>query len=317
MQARIRAFTPQDYPAIADVYNASWEGSPTTVEQLRTQDETAQGHRESTFQRYVVEYNERIVAFGCYDQPPRFYEPGTFRVIMCVEPRYQKHGIGSALSDRIIEDLRLLNTRSIWVKIREDMLPGLRFVKKHGFSEELRIWELHLDTTAFDPHPYTGLHPALKAQGIEIKTLQELETDAEHSQKLYRLTCEVGQDLPPTEHWTQPSYDDFLRDTQLRSRASYFVAVHEDSYVGLSYLTAHKEERFCATGLTGVKRAYRRQGIALALKLQGIIYTREHAYPTITTSVDSSNQASLSMNERLGFVKWRTWMVFAKTFFPQ
>ena len=313
MQAHIRAFTPQDYSAIADVYNASWEGSPTTGEQLRTQDEAAQRHRESRFQRYVVECNERIVAFGCYDQPPRFYEPGTFHVMICVEPRYQEHGIGSALYNRLIEDLCLLNTCSIRVKIREDTLPGLRFVRKYGFSEELRIWELHLDTAAFDPHPHAGLHSALKAQGIEIKTLQDLETDAERYQKLYHLICEVGQDLP----WTQPSYDDFLRDTQLRSEASYFVAVHEDSYVGLSYLTAHKEERFCATGLTGVKRAYRRQGIALALKLQGISYAKEHTYPTITTSVDSSNQPSLSMNERLGFVKWRTWMVFAKTFLPQ
>jgi mycothiol synthase len=65
--------------------------------------------------------------------------------------------------------------------------------------------------------------------------------------------------------------------------------------------------------LTGVGRPYRRQGIALALKLQGIIYAKEHAYPTITTTVDSSNLASLSINERVGFVKWRTWVVFAKT----
>ncbi len=316
MQARIRAFTPQDYPAIADVYNTSWE-APITVEQLRAQDEAAQRHHESRFQRYVVEFNERIVAFGCYDQPPRFYEPGRFRVMIGVEPRYQKQGIGSALYERIIEDLHSLNTSSIWVKINEEMLNGLRFVKQHGFSEELRIWELRLDTATFDPHPYTGLHHTLKAQGIEIKALQDLETDVEHSHKLYRLTCEVGQDLPSTEHWTKPGYDDFLRDMQLRSPVSYFVAVHQDNYVGLSYLTTHKEEHFCATGLTGVKRGYRRQGIALALKLQGIIYAKEHLYPTITTSVDSSNQASLRMNERLGFVKWRTWIVFAKTVLPQ
>lgn len=59
-------------------------------------------------------------------------------------------------------------------------------------------------------------------------------------------------------------------------------------------------------------RAYRRQGVALALKLRGIAYAKQHAYTTLRTSVDATNTASLALNERLGFVKQPAWIIFTK-----
>jgi L-amino acid N-acyltransferase YncA len=312
MQKCTRVFTPDDYPALVDVINASWPAYPTTIEQLSAQDEAAQRHPEARFQRYVIEDAGNVVASGHYEQPPRFYEPGRFRVQIFVHPSYQEQGLGSHLYQQIINDLRELQAQSAWTRIREDMPAGIYFAGKYGFSEELRIWELRLDVPVFDPAPYTELAAAHGARGIEIKSLRELDSDIERDQKTYHLVREAGQDLPPTEHWTSPSYEEFQQELASRAPESYFVAVHEQSYVGLSYLTEHRMEKYCSIGLTGVRRVYRRQGIALALKLHGIAYARQLAYPTIRTSVDSANIASLALNERLGFVKQPAWIVFTK-----
>ena len=311
----MRLFTTNDYPAVLAVHNASWPSYPITLEQLRMHDQLARQHPEASFQRYVVEHNGKMIAFGHYDQPPRFYEPGRFRINIFVAPQHQRRGVGTSLYQRIVKELRELHGQTgqtVWTKIREDMLNSVQFVRKYDFYEELRIWESRLEITTFDSKPYAKLNLALKAQKIEIKTLQELASDPQRDQKLYDLTKEVGQDLPPTEHWTPPSYDIFKQDLSARSPESYFVALCEDKYIGLSYLTGRPEGQYCATGLTGIKRAYRRQGIALALKLRGIAYAKQQGYATIRTNVDSSNQASLAMNERLGFVKQPAWIVFAK-----
>lgn len=305
MQRYTRTFIQSDYPAVVDIINTSWPAYPTTVEQCSAQDEAARQHPGASFQRYVVECAGKLLAFGHYEQPPRFYEPGRFRVHIFVHPHYQKQGLGLHLYQQIMTDLRELQARFVWTKIREDMSEGIRFVRKYGFFEELRIWELRLDVTSFDPTP-------LDVQGIQIKTLQELEHEVARDQKIYDLIGEVGQDLPPTEHWTLPNYEHFQQDLAKRVPDAYFIAVHGQSYVGVSYLTEHLIENYCTTGLTGVRRAYRRQSIALALKLRGIAYAQQHAYATIRTSVDSANRASLAMNERLGFVKQPAWIVFTK-----
>jgi RimJ/RimL family protein N-acetyltransferase len=208
----------------------------------------------------------------------------------------------------------LLQARSIWTKIREDMSCGIQFVRKRDFYEELRVCEFHLNVPAFDPTPYTRRNTLLATQGIAIKTLQELEVDPERYQKLYDLINETRSDLPATEHWTQPGYEHFLQETLNRTPACYFVALHQNRYVGVSYLTPHKEINSCFQGFTGVKRMYRRKGIALALKLRAIAYAKEHTYLTIKTSIDASNSASLAVNQHLGFVKQPEWIVFTKDF---
>lgn len=312
MQTTLRPFVPDDYPAIAEVFNASWPGYPATAEHFYEQDEATRHYPGATFQRYVIESAGRIVAFGEYDQPPRFYRPHVFRVNIFVHPQYQAQGLGSTLYQRIIEDMRTLQGQTIWGKLREDMSSGIRFAEKLDFYEELRVREVTLDVAAFDPVPHIERITHTIMQGITIKTLQELATDEQRNQKLYDLIIETGSDLPATEHWNKPDYERFLGETLKRIPDCYFVALHQDDYVGVSYLNPHRELDVCYQGFTGVRRAYRRQGVALALKVCAIAYAKEHAYQEIRTSIDVSNLASLAVNQELGFVKQEEWVVLTK-----
>ena len=54
-------------------------------------------------------------------------------------------------------------------------------------------------------------------------------------------------------------------------------------------------------GFTAVHPAYRGRGIALALKLRTIAFTREHGYRYIKTGSNAVNERMLGINAALGF----------------
>ena len=313
MRSQIRPFTPADYPGINEVSNAVYREYPSTIAELRFQDE----HRDPRckFQRWVAEQDGGIVGVGEYGQSPSMYHPRKFSIEVTVHPAWQGQGIGSALYDQVIAALQPFDPLSLRAGTREDMTLGVRFLERRGFREDMRAWESRLDVAAFDAAPYDGLEAQVRAQGIEIKTLQELAADPERDRKLYALQLELQKDVPHPEPQTPVSYAYFVEHT-LKSPnllpEAYFVAVHQGDYVGMSALWASQAGSDLYTGLTGVTRAYRRKGIALALKLRGIAYAKAHEHPLIKTWNESNNRAILAINERLGYVRQPAWITYVK-----
>ena len=53
--------------------------------------------------------------------------------------------------------------------------------------------------------------------------------------------------------------------------------------------------------MTGVKRAWRRRGIAAALKRAQIAWARERGYELLATQNEMRNEPMRKLNERLGY----------------
>ena len=159
----------------------------------------------------------------------------------------------------------------------------------------MREWESHLPVAAFDAAPYAGLEAQIQAQGIVIKTLAELAVDPERDAKLHALNYELFQDVPSSEPATPVPLEHFIEHTVQNPTTlpdAYFVAVHDGEYVGMSSLWANlTDPSVLYTGLTGIRRAYRRRGIALALKLRAIAYAQARGVATVKTSNESAQPA--------------------------
>jgi GNAT superfamily N-acetyltransferase len=310
---RIREFTAADYRSVVDIQNAIFPDTPAVVADYVDGDERRDP--KCRYRRWVAVKDGRVVGVAQYDQKIWAYHPQKFAIMVRVRPEAQGRGIGSALYGTLRAALEPHDPIKLTARGREDRPRGLRFLESRGFQERYRDAVSHLDVAAFDPTPYAGLEERLRATGIAVKTLRELEGDPDRDRKLYDLDWDVSRDIPGAEETTRVPFEKWVEDVLRNPQAlpdGFFVAVHGDAYVGMSNLWADRASDMLYQGLTGVRRAYRRRGVATAMKVRGILFAWANGNPLIKTDNEVTNRPMLSINHRLGFVPQPAWISFEK-----
>jgi mycothiol synthase len=309
----IRPFEPVDYPAITAIHNSLGIVWP---ERPRTPEAWAQADRSRSpklrYQRLVALHKGAVVSFASYGQSIVDYHPQRFYVNVEVGPAHQRHGIGTALYDLLLAELQPFDPRVLRADAFTNLPQGFVFLQKRGFYEAFRETPVHLDIPSFDPSPYAGLEPRLIGSGIAVKTLYQLESDPDRDAKLYDLYWEVTEDVPQEDtRIERPPFDEWagwaLADPTILHHA-YFIAVHGDGYVGLSEWGQDPDGDVLQGGLLGVRRSYRRQGIALAMQLRAIAYAREHGLPVLKTCTAIQNAPMQALFDKLGFARDPEWL---------
>lgn len=311
----IRPFMPDDFPALASLHNAIWPDNLESEEDIRRWDQ----HRDPKClqQRWIAERDGAAVGVGRYFQMEWMYHPRKFGCDVSVLPEHQRQGIGGALYDHVMAELDVHEPLAVRAWTREDYQPSVRFLTNRGFEEEERAFESRLDVTAFDPAPFDGAEERVLAQGFTIHTFGELalDRDDERLHRFYEVEGEMDEGIPAPEPLTRPSFEQWrhwIIDTPNRIDDAYFIALDGDEFVGASSLWRNPADQDLHTGFTGVRPAWRRRGIALALKLRAVNYARSHGVAVIRTDNSSLNRPMLSINEALGFQKLPAWVGFKK-----
>ena len=305
-QVQIREFepTPVDYKAVAHVMNTVWRDPIYTVDDLRRDDK--ERPPQLAHRRLVAEVDEQIVGFGSFEHSERFYHRQRFWVNLDILPDWRQRGIGTQLFDEMLAMMQAeYRANELHADTTESRDYSVRFLEKRGFREDKRDPKSRLDLTKFEWTRFQGLDAKITAMGIEIRALSDLmEDDPNALYKVYELHQMLVRDVPDPAPRTKMDYDSW-KDGYSSTNPYYlpdanFMGLHDGEYIGLASVWGLRTEENLYCGMSGVKREYRRNGLATALKLRSIAFAQAQGARALMTSNNSENPM-LQLNLKLGF----------------
>jgi GNAT superfamily N-acetyltransferase len=278
-----RAENDRDLEAMIEVRTAADpDRTPPRLENLRH----SMGRVRNTF--LVAREGRRAVACGFVwtDLSAAHAEAH-----MVVVPDARGRGIGSAFLAELAAVARGDGKTQLEGEAREDDDASRAFLEHRGYRVVGGEKWLSLDLTAAE-----GLAPELPP-GLSIVTRAERPdlTDA-----LFGVAQEGTADIPGFPAPT--TYEQFISieiERPTRRPEYFFIALDGDEPVG--YASLDDFGGHAQNGLTAVKRAWRRRGVATALKRTQIAAAKRAGFRRLVTGSEERNVAMRSLNAKLGY----------------
>src|SRR5689334_1611171 len=306
VNTKLRPFHDPDWPtvnAIASARAGTDAGSyESWVNRRKKFDESRYFRRQ-----YVVEDEraKQIIAYGAVEQT--VYLP-KYRLSLLSDPVWLKRGAGELLLDRLLSDA--VEAKAITVSCRQyaSEIELVDLLQSRGFEEVSRVLDLRLNVPDADVSSFPAVLKQIEEQGISITTFaEERERDPRCVEKLYELTRLLQQDDPARGPLAPPAYN--AGEALMWLEMPYvlpdalFIAKRGDEYVGVSDVSLFEAlPRGLTQGFTGVRREYRRRGLATALKVCEVLYAQSNGYQVIQSFNKPEQVAMRALNEKLGFV---------------
>jgi mycothiol synthase len=284
-----RATTDTELEALLSVHNAVHPRDPLGLTEMRSWESQV---KEMVM--YVAWEGDRPVGAGDAGLLIQSPEPFAHAWVLKEERR---HGIGSALYRTISEyaSSRGKDALEVWV---EDSEPdGAEFVRKRGFTEIGRELRVSLDLTKIDS---PRVEPP---EGVEITTWA---ARPELIQGIYEVAVEAMADIPGDEEDEIEPFEDWLAHEMEAGpgdrKDATFVALAGDEVVGYSkFSLSDAQPKVAHHDLTGVRRAWRKRGIARALKQAQIAWAKREGFERLETRNEERNEPIRKLNAEFGY----------------
>ena len=288
----IRDLRREDAPAVAALHLA------VNPDQLETPERVwywnSRGLEREQWHQWVAEASGEIVGSAWANFEWAVPTPGKGRFWIAVARASRGRGIGSALYERVVDYVR---GRGAWrIRSHVDGDPaGERFLAARGFERRGadRVSQLDL----------RGASLAEPSVPAELR-IEPLARARDRFEDLYAI-CAAGEiDMPGDEPETAMSLDDWKLDDygvpDLSDEGS-FVALTGERAVSLAFLSVDPSRRLAYNQMTATSPAFKRRGLALAVKLASARWAQANGFERILTENDETNVGMLAINERLGY----------------
>ena len=307
------------YQAMISIHNQVYPDAPTSIEETRYWDKLLKTSDRHPYR--ILTYAQGLpIASGWAYIESTLDHAVRFQVQIQVLSDYIEPDILTELYTRLNRLITPHQPTQLAMIIHEGNLHTIDFLNSLGFKLAIRSWKQVLDVETVNVANYDEVFKKIAYGGITIETHASLAHDPNRDRKLYDLMIAVERDIPVTGMAEPLTYEAWAQENSIESpyflSDGLFVAVHQSEYIGVCQLFKPAKPRSFHNGITGVRKAYRHKGIALALKTSTIKYAQQHEAITITTYNESNNHPILQMNEKLGFRKLPAELTYTKTLRP-
>jgi len=266
-----------------DAYVALWN-AVTPDEPTSTYDQRSRRERDPRRLYLLAEIEGRQVGCGFAgpsDSPSRGF----------VQPRVleaeRRRGIGTLILQALLEHARGLGFQSASSHVDGNDAAALAFARCHGFDEVDRQVE-QVKRVGDEP-------PGEPPEGIVFVTIAERP---ELLEAAHELAVEGYADMATSTPVTISLQDWLAEEASLP--AGSFVALAGDEIIGFSGL-CRRHDGVVEDGLTVVRRAWRRRGLAEALKRAELAWAASNGVEEIITWTQKGNEGMRALNELLGY----------------
>lgn len=269
----------RDLEAYVDVCNAVVPEDPISVEQQH-----ARLERDPRRLYLLAELAGEAVG-ASYAGPSQTEGRGAIgpRVL----PRARRRGVGTALLGAAVAHVRELGCRYASASVDGHDEGSLAFASHHGFAE--------VDRQVEQVKRVGEERPPAVPRGVRFVTVAERP---ELLRETLDLALEGFADFA-TAYPVTITLDEWLEE-EATLPAGSFVALADDEIVGYSGL-CRRPDGVVEDGLTVVRRAWRRRGLAEALKRAELAWAADNGIGEILTWTQRGNDAMRALNERLGY----------------
>jgi GNAT superfamily N-acetyltransferase len=286
----VEADTDAAFSDVVAIRNRAMPEDPWTVEEVRFMSELEPGAV------HLLALEDFVPVGSAFCGPmPMQLDSGDGEAGIRVPPERRGQGVGSALFEACAARLRDLGKTAVRINVREDNDEARRFLGGLGFTEIGRNQFVALDlSTLPDGAPAAP-------DGFTIVSLAE-RPDFAHG--AWQVDHETTGDIPGPDGKNQMGWEVFqklLTKPGLDHRL-VLVAVVGDEVVGLALLSRNAADPSLASHwMTGVRRPWRRRGIAAALKEHQLATARALGVRKVRTLNELRNEPIRRLNERLGY----------------
>lgn len=154
-------------------------------------------------------------------------------------------------------------------------------------------------------------------QKFEILSCEELlkDDDGTIRHELWRLEQDIMRDVPLPTPYQEISFDLFNKhlDQSRTDWPTMFFARVEGEFAAMSCVYQNEvDSSRWDTGITGVRRAYRRQGLAMTLKVHAMSDVKRRGGVILGTDNEEANPM-WELNQQLGFRHHYNWLGYTFT----
>ena len=300
-----------DYQALVELENQTWPDTPTTVEAQRGM---AAARPDIRWEQRVCEIDGFVAGFGSCGEAFWLGEPGAFHVYVVVNPAHRRQGIGSRILRDLLKQVPPADMQTLNSVCREDPIGGLKFLQAHGFMETGRDADAELDLAEFD---IVRLAETCKDPSpARFRPLAPLtESCPDWMERFRDLAYRIQAEAVAPEPLEKPSARQFAEEhLNARDFNPYlcWIALDGSDWIGMTELRATADDDTAVQAFrTGVDRAWRRRGVATALKLHAFGSAKAQGYAKVVAYGDPDSAVG-HIHRKLGFEFQPAWLGMQK-----